>query len=97
VKADGGQVTPAVPGEVISYIGADVSDNGRRIVFSATADQLFPSGENNYSGIFLRDLDAGTLTLISVGATPEQEPNESCENPGLTHEKNKKRLKFFQF
>lgn len=68
----------------ISYIGADVSDDGKRIVFAATADQFFPTGENNFSGIFLRDLDADTLTLISVGADPSQEPGGRCEDPVIS-------------
>lgn len=84
LDASGDEVFPADVNDLILFYGADVSDDGKKVVFGASADQLFPTGENNYSGIFLRDLDLNTLTLISVGEVPTEEPNKECDFPVIS-------------
>lgn len=42
------------------------SADGKRIVFVSTANNLTANDTNNTGDVFLRDLDAGTTTLVSV-------------------------------
>ncbi len=43
----------------------DVSDDGRFVVFSSTADNLSTEDNNGFTNIFVRDLVANTTTLVS--------------------------------
>jgi Tol biopolymer transport system component len=44
----------------------DVCDDGTKVVFSTSADGLDPADVNGFSDVLLRDLVAGTTTLVSV-------------------------------
>jgi Tol biopolymer transport system component len=64
-----------------SYPGStSVSGDGRWVVFASTADNLVDGDTNQCRDIFLRDLVAGTLTLVSAstngtpGNGPSSEP-----------------------
>lgn len=91
VDAGGNEVTvnvdPTAPGDSVSFIDCDVSDDGTKIVFVSGADQFFPSGECNFYGAFLQEvvldpandaLTSNTLSLISLGPTATDEPNGDC-------------------
>lgn len=41
--------------------------NGRVVAFASTADDLVTNDTNRTADVFVRDLDAGTTTLVSVG------------------------------
>lgn len=43
-----------------------VSDNGRWVVFTSAADDLVANDGNGAEDVFVRDLQAGTTTLVSV-------------------------------
>jgi Tol biopolymer transport system component len=43
-----------------------VSDNGRWVVFTSTADDLVANDANGVEDVFVRDLTLGTTTLVSV-------------------------------
>lgn len=45
-----------------------ISDDGRRIVFVSRATNLDPALPAGQSGVFLADLDAGTVRLVSVAS-----------------------------
>ena len=50
-----------------------ISGNGQFVAFTSYASDLVTNGVNNATNVFLRDLQAGTTTLVSVspdGATP---------------------------
>jgi hypothetical protein len=48
---------------------ATMSPDGRFVVFVSLADNLVPGDTNGIADVFLRDLQAGTTTLVSVGAS----------------------------
>ena len=49
--------------------GPALSADGNRIAFSSNADDLHPLDNNDMTDIFLRDVVAGTTTLVSVNAS----------------------------
>jgi len=55
----------------------DVSDDGTKVVFSTDADGLDPADVNGARDVLLRDLVAGTTTLVSVRTTGKQPVNDS--------------------
>jgi Tol biopolymer transport system component len=61
-----------VAGDGISTDPA-ISGNGRYVAFTSSADDLVPGDTNQAQDVFIRDLQAGTTTLVSVspdGITP---------------------------
>lgn len=62
---------------------ARISDDGQRIVFQSDADDMAVGDSNGRTDIFLRDLQAGTTTLISLGPTGIQFTADS-ENPRIS-------------
>ena len=44
-----------------------VSDNGRYVAFSSSADDLVTGDNNNAQDVFVRDMQAGATILVSVG------------------------------
>ena len=51
---------------------AAISGNGRSVVFSSYATTLVPGDTNDASDVFVRDLDSGDLSRVSVSARGEQ-------------------------
>jgi Tol biopolymer transport system component len=56
------------PGKVSAV---DVSDDGTRVVFATKRDGIDPADANGFSDVYLRDLVAGTTTLVSVNSKGE--------------------------
>jgi hypothetical protein len=46
---------------------ADISDDGRFVAFASTSDNLAPGSVSDSIGVFVRDTEAGTTTLVSGG------------------------------
>jgi hypothetical protein len=63
--------------------GASVSDDGTKVAFRSDASNLVASDLNGTSDIFLRDLVAGTTTLVSVSTAGLQGNGYSME-PAIT-------------
>ena len=57
--------TNGVSGDGISTAPA-ISGNGRYVAFTSLADDLAPGDNNRAQDVFVRDLQAGTTTLVSV-------------------------------
>jgi dipeptidyl aminopeptidase/acylaminoacyl peptidase len=57
--------TNGVAGDGISTAPA-ISGNGRYVAFTSWADDLAPGDNNRAQDVFVRDLQAGTTTLVSV-------------------------------
>jgi len=69
--------------------GSVMTGDGRYIAFVSTASNLVPGDTNNIADVFVRDLQAGTTTLASVGATTNTIPPVSgsvfgSESPEIT-------------
>ena len=52
--------------EMVIRANADISDDGRYIVFTSTSSNFADDDLNGYEDVFLRDLTAGTTTRVSV-------------------------------
>ena len=57
--------TNGVPGNGVS-IDPAISGNGRYVAFTSSSSDLVTNDTNNITDIFLRDLQAGTTSLVSV-------------------------------
>ncbi len=69
--------------------GSVMTGNGRYVAFASTASNLVPGDTNGIADVFVRDLQAGTTTLASVGATTNSNPPitgavSSSESPEIT-------------
>ena len=63
-----------------------MTPDGRYIAFTSAAEDLVPGPTNGIPDIFVRDLQANTTTLVSVGAmsTSSTTPTGSSEVPEIT-------------
>ncbi|MBI3848808.1 MAG: PD40 domain-containing protein [Verrucomicrobia bacterium] len=61
-----------------------LSSNGQFVVFESAASDLVPNDTNNASDVFLRDLVAGTTTLISVNTAGVSPGNLESTAPSIT-------------
>ena len=52
--------------------GAFMSDDGRYIAFQSSASNLVPGDTNGKPDVFLRDMQAGTIHRVSLGANGQQ-------------------------
>jgi len=68
---------------VCSGTAADISSDGRYIVFSSVASDLVPGDGNGTDDIFRRDLLTGTTVRVSVD-TGGGDPNGNSNNPSLS-------------
>jgi Tol biopolymer transport system component len=64
---------------------ADVSSNGRFVVFQTPSTNLVPGDTNNRIDIFLRDRVKGTTQRVSVSATGEQ-ANHDNTRPSMSED-----------
>jgi Tol biopolymer transport system component len=69
--------------EAWGHFTPDISADGRRVAFMSTADNLVAGDTNHNGDIFVRDLDAGTTTLVSVSSTGRQS-TETTEAPAIS-------------
>src|SRR5258708_1324057 len=61
-----------------------ISSNGQFVVFESSASDLVPNDTNNAADVFLRDLTAGTTTLISVSTNGVSSGNLESAAPIIT-------------
>ncbi len=63
-----------------------MTPDGRYVAFTSAAADLVPGDTNGIPDIFVRDLQAQTTTLVSVGATSTSSPSPSgsSETPEIT-------------
>ncbi len=69
--------------------GSVMTGDGRYVAFVSTASNLVPGDNNGIADVFVRDLQAGTTTLASVGASTNSNPPitgtvPSSESPEIT-------------
>jgi Tol biopolymer transport system component len=69
--------------------GSVMTGDGRYVAFVSTASNLVPGDTNGIADVFVRDLQAGTTTLASVGAITNSNPLitgtvTSSESPEIT-------------
>lgn len=69
--------------------GSVMTPDGRYVAFVSAASNLVPGDTNNIADVFVRDLQAGTTMLVSVGASTNSNPPtlytaSSSESPEIT-------------
>jgi Ca2+-binding RTX toxin-like protein len=57
--------------------GASISANGRYVVFQSLSTNLVDSDTNGFQDVFVKDLETGATTLVSVTAGGEQGTSQS--------------------
>ncbi len=72
-----------VSGGNADSLPVDISTNGRYAVFESSASDLVAGDTNNASDVFVRDLVAGTTTLVSVN-TNGLVGNAASRTPAMT-------------
>ncbi len=75
--------TNGVVGDSISTDPA-ISGNGRYVAFTSSADDLMANGTNNAQDVFVRDLQAGTTTLVSVSTDGVHPGNGDSFSPAIS-------------
>src|SRR6266545_4807679 len=65
-------------------VAASISANGRFVAFESLASDLVANDANNVSDIFLRDLMAGTTTLVSLSTNGLSSGNQASSWPVQT-------------
>jgi hypothetical protein len=71
------------PGDNISRDPA-MSSSGRYVVFSSTADNLMAGDNNLAEDVFIRDLQAGTTSLVSVNTNGTGPGNAASYSPFIS-------------
>jgi hypothetical protein len=65
--------------------GSVMTPDGRYVAFISAANSLVPNDTNNIPDVFVRDLQSGVTTLVSVGARSTNSlPLSSSESPEIT-------------
>ncbi|MCL5097687.1 MAG: hypothetical protein M1608_09195, partial [Candidatus Omnitrophica bacterium] len=64
-------------------LGASLSANGRYVVFASEASDLVTNDTNNAGDIFIRDLENGQTTLVSVNSTGTGSGNGESTAPAI--------------
>jgi hypothetical protein len=63
---------------------ASISDDGRYVAFDSSASNLVNGDDNGASDVFVRDLVAGTTTLVSVNSAGTGSGNGASQYPALS-------------
>ena len=65
------------------YISTDpaISGNGRYVAFTSSADNLVAGDTNNAQDVFVRDMMAGTTTLVSISTNGVNSGNSDSYSP----------------
>ena len=63
---------------------SQITSDGRFVVFTSRASDLVVNDNNGDLDIFVRDLQAGTTTLVSINATGTGSGNDQSEDPQIT-------------
>jgi Tol biopolymer transport system component len=61
-----------------------INADGRFVAFSSSADNLVPADTNRYQDVFVRDLQAGTTSLVSVNSAGTGPGNNLSGSPILS-------------
>lgn len=69
-----------------SSLHADISADGRFVTFESGASDLVAGDTNNDSDVFLRDLQTGVTTLVSVAANGDPATGPSGYSPTISAE-----------
>jgi hypothetical protein len=83
VSSSGEQIYPISPSHDPSVYSPNISADGRFIAFSSDADNLVPGDTNSSYDVFLRDLQRGTTTRVSISSTGEQ-ANDYSSYPSIS-------------
>jgi Tol biopolymer transport system component len=75
--------TNGVAGDGISTDPA-ISADGRYVAFTSSADDLVPNDTNNAQDVFVRDLQTGTTTLVSVSTDGVHPGNGDSYSPSIS-------------
>ena len=77
--------TNGFTGNRICY-SSTMTPDGRYIAFASPSSDLVPGDTNGIPDIFVRDMVAGTTTLVSVGAEPRSgsEPTQFSDSPVIS-------------
>jgi len=75
--------TNGVTGDGIST-DASISGDGRYVAFTSSADDLVPNDTNSAQDVFVRDLQAGTTTLVSVSTNGINSGNGDSFSPTIS-------------
>jgi Tol biopolymer transport system component len=65
-------------------IDADMTPNGRWVVFASTANNLDPLDTNSTSDIYLRDLQTGVTKLLTVNSIGNGSANGASTDPSVS-------------
>jgi Tol biopolymer transport system component len=71
--------TDGTEGDGLSQAPA-ISANGRHVVFLSQASNLDPTDTNGVSDLYVRDLDTGMTSLVTIGPSGER-LNCTCSRP----------------
>lgn len=77
--------TNGVAGDDLSFDPA-ISGNGCYVAFTSSANDLVPNDANNAQDVFVRDLRAGTTTLVSVSSDGVHSGNGDSYSPIISAE-----------
>jgi Tol biopolymer transport system component len=64
--------------------GADITPNGRFVVFSSSAENLVPSDDNGFQDVFLRDRKMHKTRRLSITSNEEQSENGDSFDPSIS-------------
>ena len=67
-----------------SSSGPNISADGRFVVFTSAADDLVDTDTNGRQDVFVRDLQNGTTTLVSVNKEGTDSGNGSSRSPSIS-------------
>jgi Tol biopolymer transport system component len=75
--------TNGLPADAMSFDPA-ISSDGRYVAFTSMADNLVPGDTNEDQDVFVRDVQAGTTTLVSVNSSGVGSGNAASYSPILS-------------
>ena len=75
---------PTAPRRTAPAISRRISADGRRVAFTSTATDLDPLDGDTKSDVYLRDLDAGTMTLSASARTASRTIRRPSAPPSRT-------------
>jgi hypothetical protein len=68
-----------IPGDYTNDSGESISGNGQYVAFASNADNLVPSDTNSVTDVFVKDVQTGAITRVSVASDGTQANNESLD------------------
>ncbi|MBL1175184.1 DUF4347 domain-containing protein [Pantanalinema sp. GBBB05] len=74
------------PGDTAGAISGTVGDNGRYVVLTSSAGNLVANDMNSATDIFVRDLQTGTIQLVSANQTGTGSGNGASSMPNISRD-----------